>query len=58
MDKTKVYERYIGVLRLCEQGVGGEKDNALRMKGKMEQQNPWLYLYHQEVLNSQQQQPL
>ena len=57
MDKTKIYERYVRVLTLCEQGVQGEQDNALRMKNKMEQQNPWLYLHHQEQSRVQQSQP-
>lgn len=48
MDKEKIYQRYVSVLNLCQQGVDGEKENALRMKTKMERTNPWLIMYHQE----------
>jgi hypothetical protein len=56
VDKDKVYQRYVSVLNLVERGAPGEKENAHKMKSKMEQQNPWLLMYHQES-NRQQTQP-
>lgn len=54
-NKEKVYARYINVLGLVQQGVGGEKDNAIRMKERMEKQNPWLVQFHHERMAQQQQ---
>jgi hypothetical protein len=38
--EEKIVERYKAVFALAEQGVGGEKDNALRIRAKMEQMYP------------------
>lgn len=38
--EEKVVERYKAVYALSEQGVGGEKDNAIRIRTKMEQMYP------------------
>ena len=54
-NKEKIYTRYVNVLALSIQGVGGEKSNAIRMKEKMERQNPWLIQYHQDILQRVQQ---
>ena len=55
-NREKIYGRYINVLALAVQGVGGEKDNALKMKARMEKQNPWLIQYHEDRIRMQQQQ--
>ena len=53
-NKEKIYARYINVITLAQQGVGGERDNAIRMKEKMERQNPWLIHFHNERVAQQQ----
>ena len=50
MDKDKIYQRYIRILNLAERGEEGERINAQKMKARMEQQNPWLMMYHQEQI--------
>ena len=54
-NREKIYQRYTNILALCSQGVGGEKDNAIRMKDRMEKQNPWLVQYHHDRMLPQQQ---
>jgi len=58
-NREKIYKRYLNVMALAEQGVAGERDNAIKLKEKMERQNPWLIRYHHEMLQAQrrQQQP-
>jgi len=53
-NREKVYARYVNILALTIQGVGGEKDNAIRMKERMESQNPWLIQYHYDRIAAQQ----
>ena len=53
-NREKIYQRYINIMALCVQGVGGEKDNAIRMKARMEKQNPWLIQFHQDRIMAQQ----
>ena len=53
-NREKIYQRYINIMALCAQGVGGEKDNAIRMKERMEKQNPWLIQFHQDRIMAQQ----
>ena len=38
--EEKIVERYKAVFALAEQGVAGEKENALRIRAKMEQMYP------------------
>lgn len=54
-DKAKIYDRYLKVLALVHGGVEGEKDAAIRQKEKMEKQNPWLIMHHQEMTRPKQQ---
>lgn len=53
-NREKLYRKYVNVLALSIQGVGGEKDNAIRLKERMEKQNPWLVAYHNDILKAQQ----
>lgn len=41
-DDDKIFEKYLKVAALAEQGTEGEADNARRIKHKMERDHPWL----------------
>ena len=41
-DDDKIFEKYLKVAALAEQGTEGEGDNARRIKQKMERDHPWL----------------
>lgn len=44
--ETKIYEKYVKVVNLSTSGVSGERDNAKRIKLKMERENAWLVSEH------------
>ena len=44
--ETKIYEKYVKVVTLANSGVSGERDNAMRIRMKMERENAWLVNEH------------
>lgn len=56
----KVFEKYLKVCALAEQGDGGEASNARRIADKMAREHPWLpeaKLAHEEAAAQQSQAP-
>ena len=52
-NREKIYTRYQAVCRLAQDGAPGERDNAQRLKARLERDNPWLFAYHQHKMQPQ-----